>query len=160
MDVALKLLRLNVTALRVCCKWIHPLWAKQQLTLHEHHALLLRPLNQSINQSIFIPPKIKRHIFSYISSWESKNTEDILYTNEKIKIHKTYCIQIKERSKIISKNKPIYKNIRKSFSLYIQAMSSFVFELILCFFLLWNNVTKLAIGIRWTYLEKLLICLF
>ena len=29
---------------------------------------------QSINQSIFIPPKIKRHILSYIYSWKSKNT--------------------------------------------------------------------------------------
>ena len=93
--------------------------------------MLLRPLNQSINQSIFIPPKIKRHILSYISSWESKNTYDILYTNDrKIKIHE-YYIQIIEGSKIISKNKPVYKNILKSFSLYIWAMSTFVSELIL-----------------------------
>ena len=28
----------------------------------------------SINQSIFIPPKIKRIILSYIRSWNSKNT--------------------------------------------------------------------------------------
>ena len=32
-----------------------------------------RTYNQLI-PSIFIPPKIKRHILSYISSWESKNT--------------------------------------------------------------------------------------
>ena len=29
----LKFLQLNVTALRVCCKWIHPLWAKHQLCM-------------------------------------------------------------------------------------------------------------------------------
>ena len=48
--------------------------------------LRLLLINQSINQSIFIPPKIKRHILSYVSSWKSKNTQDILYTsNRKVK---------------------------------------------------------------------------
>ena len=31
-------------------------------------------INQSINQSIIIPPNIKRHILSYISSCKSKHT--------------------------------------------------------------------------------------
>ena len=93
-------------------------------------------LDQSINQSINLySPKIKRHILSYISSWESK-------------IHNTYCIQIIERSKIISKNNPIYKNILKSIGLYIRAMSTFVSEYMLCFYLLRNDVTERAIGIH------------
>ena len=56
-----------------------------------------------------------------------------------------YYIQIIERPKIIFKNKPIYKNILKSVSLYIRAMSTLVSELVLCFFLLRNDVTKRAI---------------
>ena len=40
----------------------------------------------------------------------------------------------------------MYKNILKSISLYLQAMSTFVSELLLCFFLLRNDVTKRAIG--------------
>ena len=106
--------------------------------------LIPRDFRKPINQSIFIPPKIKRHILEVGS----------------LKSHKTYCIQIIERSKIISKNKPVYKNILKSISLYLRAMSTFVSELILCFFLLRNDVTKRAVGINWTYLEKLLIYLF
>ena len=73
-------------------------------------------------------------------------------------LRKTYSIQIIERLKVISKNKPIYKYILKSISLYLRAMSSFVSKLILCFSLLRNNinVTKLAIGIHWNVQEKLL----
>ena len=59
-------------------------------------------------------PKIKRNILSYISSWESK-------------IHKTYCIQIIERSKIISKNNPIYKNVLKSIGLFISRRWALLF---------------------------------
>lgn len=39
---------------------------------------------------------------------------------------------------------------------YIRAMGTFVSELVLCLFLLRNDVTKRAIGIHWTYLENLL----
>ena len=66
-----------------------------------------------INQSIFIPPNITRYIL-------------ITSAVVSLKIHKTYCIQIIERSKIISKNKPVYKNMPKSISLYLRAMSTFV----------------------------------
>ena len=66
-----------------------------------------------INQSIFIPPNITRYIL-------------ITSAVVSLKIHKTYCIQIIERSKIISKNKPVYKNIPKSISLYLRAISTFV----------------------------------
>ena len=56
--------------------------------------------------------------------------------------------KIIERSKIIFKDKPIYKNILNSVSLYIRTMSTFVSELVLCFFLLRNDVTKRTIGIH------------
>ena len=56
--------------------------------------------------------------------------------------------KIIERSKIIFKDMPILKkNILKSVSLYIRAMSTFVSELVLCFFLLRNDVTERTLKI-------------
>ena len=45
-----------------------------QMVYQSPEKLTIHSINQSINQSIFIPPKIKRHILSYIYSWKSKNT--------------------------------------------------------------------------------------
>ena len=60
-------------------------------------------------------------------------------------MQKTCCKQIIEKSKMISKNKPIYKNILKS--LYPDD-SHFYFRVDTFFFLLRNDVTKGAIGIH------------
>ena len=74
--------------------------------------LALVSINQSIN---LYSPKIK-------------DISQVTSAVENLKVHKTYCIQITERSKIIYKNYPIYKNILKSISLYIWPMSTFFSE--------------------------------